>query len=113
MQPFLDHYLKDAPKPNTPRVLVYETGADQWHRYDAWPRACAEGCLVIVEAEPVIIEHRLIAIGCPVVVLLVSFPATCARGRSEELQGRAEILTDHWFPSIAAWTRTVRVVRHD
>ena len=44
MQPFLDHYLKDAPRPDTPRVLVYETGADQWRRYDAWPRACAEGC---------------------------------------------------------------------
>jgi putative CocE/NonD family hydrolase len=44
MQPFLDHYLKDAPTPDTPRVLVYETGADQWHRYDAWPRSCAEGC---------------------------------------------------------------------
>ncbi|MGH8224422.1 MAG: CocE/NonD family hydrolase [Woeseiaceae bacterium] len=44
MQPFLDHYLKDAPKPDTPRVLAYETGADQWHRYDLWPRSCAEGC---------------------------------------------------------------------
>lgn len=44
MQPFLDHYLKDAPSSNPPRVLVYETGADQWHRYDAWPRSCAEGC---------------------------------------------------------------------
>jgi uncharacterized protein len=44
MQPFLDHYLKDAPMPDIPRALVYETGADQWHRYDAWPRSCAEGC---------------------------------------------------------------------
>jgi uncharacterized protein len=44
MQPFLDYYLKDGPKPDTPRVLVYETGADVWHRYDAWPRACAQGC---------------------------------------------------------------------
>jgi putative CocE/NonD family hydrolase len=44
MQPFLDHYLKDAVKPNTPRVLVYETGADQWRHYDTWPRACATGC---------------------------------------------------------------------
>ena len=44
MQPFLDHYLKDAPDPKTPRVLVYETGVNQWHRYDAWPRSCAEGC---------------------------------------------------------------------
>ena len=44
MQPFLDHYLKDGPKPGTPRVLVYETGANEWHRYDDWPRACAAGC---------------------------------------------------------------------
>ena len=44
MQPFLDHYLKDAPKPDTPRVLVYETGANAWRRYDDWPRACAKGC---------------------------------------------------------------------
>jgi putative CocE/NonD family hydrolase len=44
MQPFLDHYLKDAPKPATPRVLVYETGADEWHEYDHWPRSCAESC---------------------------------------------------------------------
>ena len=44
MQPFLDHYLKDAPKPDTPRVLAYETGANVWHRLDHWPRSCAEGC---------------------------------------------------------------------
>lgn len=44
MQPFLNHYLKDAPDPNTPRVLAYETGADVWRRYDNWPRSCAEGC---------------------------------------------------------------------
>ncbi len=44
MQPFLDHYLKDGPEPGTPRVLAYETGANVWHRYDDWPRACAEGC---------------------------------------------------------------------
>ncbi len=44
MQPFLDHYLKDAPKPDTPRVLVYESGANEWRRYDAWPRSCAQGC---------------------------------------------------------------------
>lgn len=44
MQPFLDHYLKGAPKPDTPRVLVYEGGANAWRSYDAWPRSCAEGC---------------------------------------------------------------------
>jgi len=42
MQPFLDHYLMDAPKPEIPRVLVYETGANAWHRYDDWPPTCAE-----------------------------------------------------------------------
>jgi len=44
MQPFLDHYLKDAPMPDTPRALVYETGVDRWHHYDSWPRSCVEGC---------------------------------------------------------------------
>jgi predicted acyl esterase len=44
MQPFLDHYLKDAPRPDTPRVLAYETGANRWHRLDHWPRACGAGC---------------------------------------------------------------------
>jgi putative CocE/NonD family hydrolase len=44
MQPFLDHYLKDAPMPDLPRVLAYETGADAWRRYDAWPQSCASGC---------------------------------------------------------------------
>jgi len=44
MQPFLDHYLKDGPQPDTPRVLAYETGADVWQRYDSWPRSCESGC---------------------------------------------------------------------
>ena len=44
MQPFLDHYLRDAPKPDAPRVLAYETGADVWQRYDSWPQSCAKGC---------------------------------------------------------------------
>ena len=44
MQPLLDHYLEGAPKPETPRVLAYETGADKWRTYDHWPRSCASGC---------------------------------------------------------------------
>jgi putative CocE/NonD family hydrolase len=43
MQPFLDYYLKDATKPDIPRVLVYETGENVWHHYDEWPPAYAEG----------------------------------------------------------------------
>lgn len=41
MQPFLDHYLKDAPSAATPRVLAYETGADKWRQYPDWPQSCA------------------------------------------------------------------------
>ncbi|MFL6576688.1 MAG: CocE/NonD family hydrolase, partial [Povalibacter sp.] len=44
MQPFMDHYLKDTAEPQTPRVLMYETGANEWHRYDSWPRSCESGC---------------------------------------------------------------------
>jgi putative CocE/NonD family hydrolase len=44
MQPFLDHHLRGAPRPDTPRVLVYETGADEWRRYEHWPRSCEQGC---------------------------------------------------------------------
>jgi uncharacterized protein len=44
MQPFLDHHLKDAAKPETPRVLIYETGANEWRRYDRWPQSCKQGC---------------------------------------------------------------------
>jgi putative CocE/NonD family hydrolase len=43
MQPFLDHYLNDAPKPDIPRVLAYETGANAWYRYDDWPPKQMEG----------------------------------------------------------------------
>jgi putative CocE/NonD family hydrolase len=48
MQPFLDHYLKDAPNPNTPRVLAYETGANAWREYDTWPRVDASRSLYLM-----------------------------------------------------------------
>jgi putative CocE/NonD family hydrolase len=44
MQPFLDHHLRDWSRPATPRVLAYETGSNQWRRYDHWPRSCGAGC---------------------------------------------------------------------
>ncbi len=37
VKPFLDHYLKDAPDPQTPRVLTYTTGLDQWQASPDWP----------------------------------------------------------------------------
>ncbi len=43
--PFLDSHLKDnAAKANIAPVTAYETGANEWRRYDSWPQSCAEGC---------------------------------------------------------------------
>jgi hypothetical protein len=43
--PFLNERLKtEAPKANTPPVLVYETGSDRWQSYDRWPLSCETGC---------------------------------------------------------------------
>ena len=35
--PFFEHYLKGAPDPQLPKACVFETGTNQWKRYDAWP----------------------------------------------------------------------------
>lgn len=35
--PFFEHYLKNAPDPNLPVAYVFETGSNQWRKYDAWP----------------------------------------------------------------------------
>src|SRR5689334_6664012 len=38
LRPFLDHYLKDdAPKMDVAPVTAFETGANEWRRYDSWP----------------------------------------------------------------------------
>jgi putative CocE/NonD family hydrolase len=43
--PFLDAHLKEgAPPAGIAPVTVYETGANQWRRYDSWPQSCAQGC---------------------------------------------------------------------
>jgi putative CocE/NonD family hydrolase len=39
MQPFLDHYLRDAaPAADTPPVWSYETGTNKWRRLATWPK---------------------------------------------------------------------------
>ncbi len=35
--PFLKKYLKDEEKVDLPKAYVFETGTDQWRKYDAWP----------------------------------------------------------------------------
>ena len=37
LKPFLDHYLKDALDPKTPRVLTYASGIDRWESSPDWP----------------------------------------------------------------------------
>ncbi len=34
---FFEHYLKDAPAPDLPEALVFETGVNRWRGFDAWP----------------------------------------------------------------------------
>lgn len=46
LRPFLDHYLKDAPKPDIAPVMAFETGTNKWRRLPAWPAGCASGCIV-------------------------------------------------------------------
>jgi len=35
--PFLKHFLKGAADPKLPEAFVFETGTNQWRKYDAWP----------------------------------------------------------------------------
>jgi hypothetical protein len=35
--PFFMHHLKGAPDPKLAKATVFETGANRWHRFDAWP----------------------------------------------------------------------------
>jgi putative CocE/NonD family hydrolase len=40
--PFFAHYLKGARDPQLPRAYVFETGSNQWRRYEQWPPANAK-----------------------------------------------------------------------
>ncbi len=45
LRPFFDQHLKtDAPKADTPPVLIYNTGENHWDRLKSWPLACEEHC---------------------------------------------------------------------
>jgi putative CocE/NonD family hydrolase len=48
--PFFMHYLKGAPKPDLPEALVFETGANAWRRYDAWPPRTAQRRALYLQA---------------------------------------------------------------
>ena len=45
LRPFFDQHQKtDAPKADTPPVLIYNTGENHWDRLKSWPLACEEHC---------------------------------------------------------------------
>lgn len=45
--PFFNQYLKpDAPKAETPRVFIYDNGADHWDTPKVFPESCEKGCPV-------------------------------------------------------------------
>jgi len=48
--PFFMHYLKDGAVPALPEALMFETGANRWRRFDAWPpKATKEQSLYLHE----------------------------------------------------------------
>src|SRR5882762_8690396 len=46
LRPFLDHYLKDAPKADIAPVMAFETGTNKWRRLNSWPAGCTTGCTI-------------------------------------------------------------------
>jgi len=37
--PFFDHYLRNGEDPKLPKAYTFETGANRWRKFDAWPPA--------------------------------------------------------------------------
>jgi putative CocE/NonD family hydrolase len=37
LKPFFDHFLKDKGEFNLPEAYMFETGANQWRKFDYWP----------------------------------------------------------------------------
>jgi putative CocE/NonD family hydrolase len=51
LRPFFDQYLKSgAPKADTPKVLIYNTGENHWDRLPSWPLACDDECAAPMKA---------------------------------------------------------------
>ena len=49
--PFFLHHLKDAEVPRLPEALMFETGSNQWRRYDAWPPPGTESRTLYLRAD--------------------------------------------------------------
>lgn len=49
--PFFEHNLKNAPAPELAEATVFETGANRWRSFDAWPPEEAEARVLYMNAE--------------------------------------------------------------
>lgn len=49
--PFFEHHLKQEGKLAHPEAWVFETGTNQWRKYDHWPPAAAENKALYIQAE--------------------------------------------------------------
>ena len=50
LAPWFAHILKDAPPPQLPEALTFETGANEWRRWNAWPPPAATATPLYVRA---------------------------------------------------------------
>jgi uncharacterized protein len=51
LRPFLAEYLKDgAPAADVATVTAFETGINEWRRFDRWPISCESGCAYSTKA---------------------------------------------------------------
>ena len=51
LRPFLAQYLKDgAPAADVAPVTAFETGTNEWRRFDRWPISCEAGCAHFTKA---------------------------------------------------------------
>jgi uncharacterized protein len=49
--PFFLHFLKGRGEGKFPRAYVFQTGMNQWRRFDAWPPATAKSTTIYLEAK--------------------------------------------------------------
>ncbi|MEZ5454770.1 MAG: CocE/NonD family hydrolase [Lysobacteraceae bacterium] len=52
-KPFFDHWLKGGPDPQTPPVLTYATGVNQWNESPRWPMGTAQPIYLAADGKAV------------------------------------------------------------
>jgi putative CocE/NonD family hydrolase len=57
--PFFEHHLKGTPDPKLPEAYVFQTGANQWKKLDAWPpKNVTSKALVLLDDGKLDLEGR-------------------------------------------------------